>query len=157
MIFVSSDVDPDPLDPYYGRLDGSGSVWRVFQSLSTAHKKYESILISWNSDPGSGSGSEWRILVTWIRIRIITHTDPHHCLQPHDWSGSAYGKSNVKMLKANRICPYTEPVIKIEHFSVLGQFLCNSYSPVAVPFWNNTFIIESETNNYTSLVVLPCL
>ena len=22
------DTDPDPLDPYYGRLAGSGSVWR---------------------------------------------------------------------------------------------------------------------------------
>ena len=25
---ICCDLDPDPLDPYYGKLPGSGSVWR---------------------------------------------------------------------------------------------------------------------------------
>ena len=28
MFIRNSNVDPDPLDPYYGRLAGSRSVWR---------------------------------------------------------------------------------------------------------------------------------
>ena len=36
----------------------------LFQSIAQ-HKKYESILISLDY-PGSGFGSEWRILVTWM-------------------------------------------------------------------------------------------
>ena len=31
-ILFNSDVDPDPLDTYYGRLAGSGSEWRILMT-----------------------------------------------------------------------------------------------------------------------------
>ena len=94
------------MDPDYGRLAGSGSVWRdtdpdpghinvqnnamakefcvnkfinvdFFHQLKFLFSFKAKHFLVFGSDPGSG----WRILATWIRIRIINHTDPHHCIK----------------------------------------------------------------------------